>query len=336
MGYEGIRGRTGARAWEVIHIYTGSFTPSPDPTPFYRRLISTRKGGLTTNGIHLLIPASLSNRSGPPQSVSRQCRLLGVSRSTLYYRPLGESAATLELMRRIDELYLKYPFYGSRQMVRHLAREGVAVGRHRVRRLMRLLGLEAIYRKPRTSVANPEHRVYPYLLRGLTIERPNQVWCADITYIPVQGGFLYLVAIMDWASRRVLAWRLSNTMDTEFCLAALAEALESYGIPEIFNTDQGSQFTSIAFTGLLETAGIRCSMDGRGRCMDNVFIERLWRSLKYEAVYLHDLEDGFVAQRVIAQWIGFYNEQRPHSALAGRTPAEAYRDGVAEREEEVA
>ena len=269
-------------------------------------------------------------------SVSRQCRLLSVSRSTLYYRPLGESAATLELMRRIDELYLKYPFYGSRQMVRHLAREGVAVGRHRVRRLMRLLGLEAIYRKPRTSVANPEHRVYPYLLRGLTIERPNQVWCADITYIPVQGGFLYLVAIMDWASRRVLAWRLSNTMDTEFCLAALAEALESYGIPEIFNTDQGSQFTSIAFTGLLETAGIRCSMDGRGRCMDNVFIERLWRSLKYEAVYLHDLEDGFVAQRVIAQWIGFYNEQRPHSALAGRTPAEAYRDGVAEREEEVA
>ena len=178
--------------------------------------------------------------------------------------------------------------------------------------------------------------MYPYLLRGLTIERPNQVWCADITYIPVQGGFLYLVAIMDWASRRVLAWRLSNTMDTEFCLAALAEALESYGIPEIFNTDQGSQFTSIAFTGLLETAGIRCSMDGRGRCMDNVFIERLWRSLKYEAVYLHDLEDGFVAQRVIAQWIGFYNEQRPHSALAGRTPEEAYRDGAAKREEGVA
>ena len=201
---------------------------------------------------------------------------------------------------------------------------------------MRLLGLEAIYRKPRTSVANPEHRVYPYLLRGLTIERPNQVWCADITYIPVQGGFLYLVAIMDWASRRVLAWRLSNTMDTEFCLAALAEALEGYGIPEIFNTDQGSQFTSIAFTGLLETTGIRCSMDGRGRCLDNVFIERLWRSLKYEAVYLHDLEDGFKAQRVIGEWMEFYNEQRPHSALAGRTPAEAYRDGAAKREEGVA
>ena len=231
---------------------------------------------------------------------------------------------------------MEYPFYGSRQMVRHLAREGKRVGRHRVRRLMRLLGLEAIYRKPRTSVANPDHRVYPYLLRGLTIERPNQVWCADISYIPVQGGFLYLVAIMDWASRRVLAWKLSNTMDTEFCLAALAEALEGYGIPEIFNTDQGSQFTSIAFTGQLEATGIRCSMDGRGRWLDNVFIERLWRSLKYEAVYLRDLEDGFEAQRVIDAWMAFYNETRPHSALGGRTPAEAYRDGVVEAEQEVA
>ena len=219
-------------------------------------------------------------------SLSRQCRLLGLNRSALYYTPVGESAENLALMRRIDELYLQYPFYGSRQMARHLAREGVTVGRHRVRRLMKLLGLEAIYRKPRTTVANPEHRVYPYLLRGLTIDQANQVWCADITYIPVQGGFLYLVAIMDWASRRVLAWRLGNTLDTEFCLEALAEALESYGLPEIFNTDQGSQFTSIAFTGMLETTGIRCSMDGRGRCLDNVFIERLWRSLKYEAVYL--------------------------------------------------
>ena len=261
-------------------------------------------------------------------SLSRQCRLLGPNRSALYYTPVGESAENLALMRRIDELYLRYPFYGSRQMARHLAREGVTVGRHRVRRLMKLLGLEAIYRKPRTTVANPEHRVYPYLLRGLTIDQANQVWCADITYIPVQGGFLYLVAIMDWASRRVLAWRLGNTLDTEFCLEALAEALESYGLPEIFNTDQGSQFTSIAFTGMLETTGIRCSMDGRGRCLDNVFIERLWRSLKYEAVYLHELEDGFAAQRVIAEWIGFYNEVRPHSALGGRTPTEAYR-GVA-------
>ena len=269
-------------------------------------------------------------------SVSRQCQLVGLSRSTWYYRAVGESAETLALMQRIDQLYLEYPFYGSRQMMRHLAREGKRVGRHRVRRLMRLLGLEAIYRKPRTSVANPDHRVYPYLLRGLTIERPNQVWCADITYIPVKGGFLYLVAIMDWASRRVLAWRLSNTMDTSFCLAALAEALEGYGIPEIFNTDQGSQFTSIAFTGQLEATGIRCSMDGRGRCLDNVFIERLWRSLKYEAVYLRELEDGFEAQRVIDTWMAFYNETRPHSALAGRTPAEAYRDGVAEQQQEVA
>ena len=207
-------------------------------------------------------------RDRPSLSVIRQCRLLEVSRSTLYYRPAAHSAQTLTLMRRIDELYLRYPFYGSRQMVRHLAREGEAVGRHRVRRLMRLLGLEAIYRKPRTTVANPDHRVYPYLLRGLTIERPNQAWCSDITYIPVRGGFLYLVAIMDWASRRVLAWRLSNTMDTEFCLQALTDALERCGGAEIFNTDQGSQFTSIAFTSALQDAGMRCSMDGRGRCLD--------------------------------------------------------------------
>ena len=275
-------------------------------------------------------------RDHPSLSVSRQCRLLELSRSVLYYQPVGESPETLALMRRIDELYLSYPFYGSRQMMRHLAREGVTVGRHRVRRLMRLLGLEAIYRKPRTTVANPEHRVYPYLLRGLTIERPNHVWCSDITYIPVQGGFLYLVAIMDWASRRVLGWRLSNTMDTEFCLESLTEALGQHGTPEIFNTDQGSQFTSTTFTAALEDAGIRCSMDGRGRCLDNAFIERLWRSLKYEAVYLHELADGFAAQRVIADWIDYYNETRPHSALAGRTPAEAYRDGGTELEKEVA
>ena len=275
-------------------------------------------------------------RDHPSLSVSRQCRLLALSRSALYYQPVGESPETLALMRRIDELYLEYPFYGSRQMMRHLAREGVTVGRHRVRRLMRLLGLEAIYRKPRTTVANPEHRVYPYLLRGLTIERPNHVWCADITYIPVQGGFLYLVAIMDWASRRVLAWRLSNTMDTEFCLQALTEALALHVTPEIFNTDQGSQFTSIAFTAALQDAGIRCSMDGRGRCLDNAFIERLWRSLKYEAVYLHELADGFAAQRVIAEWIEYYNEVRPHSALAGRTPDEAYRGGATDFAQEVA
>ena len=278
----------------------------------------------------------MTERNHPSLSLSGQCRLLALSRSTLYYQPEGHSAETLALMRRIDELYLRYPFYGSRQMVRHLAREGVAVGRHRVRRLMKLLGLEAIYRKPRTTVANPEHRVYPYLLRGLAIERANHVWCADITYIPVQGGFLYLVAVMDWATRRVLAWRLSNTMDTEFCLEALSEALQRYGTPQIFNTDQGSQFTSIAFTAALEDAGIRCSMDGRGRCLDNAFIERLWRSLKYEAVYLHELADGFAAQRLIGDWMTYYNEVRPHSALAGGTPAEAYGDRGRQLQKEVA
>ena len=228
-------------------------------------------------------------------------------------------------MRRIDELFLKYPFYGARQMVRHLRREGVRIGRRRAARLMRLLGLQAVYRAPRTSDRHPEHRVYPYLLRGLGIERANHVWCADITYIPVRRGFLYLVAIMDWASRFVLAWRLSNTLDAGFCTDALDEALAAYGTPEIFNTDQGSQFTSFAFTARLREAGIRISMDGRGRCMDNIFIERLWRSLKYEAVYLHEIADGFTARRVIGEWIGFYNTIRPHSALGGRTPAEAYR-----------
>jgi putative transposase len=263
-------------------------------------------------------------RRHPGPSLSRQCRLLSISRSSFYYAPKGESPDNLALMRRIDELFLKYPFYGSRQMARQLRRDGVRVGRHRVRRLMRLMGLEAIHQAPRTSAPHPAHRIYPYLLRGLTIERPDQVWCADITYIPVQRGFLYLVAIMDWATRHVLAWRLSNTMDAGFCVEALNEALALYAAPEIFNTDQGSQFTSFDFTGTLKDADVAISMDGRGRCMDNIFIERLWRSLKYEAVYLHELTDGFVAQRVIGEWIGFYNTERPHSALAGQTPAEAY------------
>ena len=236
-------------------------------------------------------------------SLSRQCRLLEVSRSSLYYRLKGESAETLGLMRRLDELFLKYPFYGSRQMVRHLRREGVRVGRHRVRRLMRLMGIQAIYQAPRTSKPHPDHRRYPYLLKGLAIERPNQVWCADITYIPVRGGFLYLAAVMDWASRRVLSWRLSNTLDASFCVEALEEALARYGKPEIFNTDQGSQFTS------------------------SDFIERLWRSLKYEAVYLHELRDGLEARRILGEWITFYNAERPHSALGGSTPIEAHREG---------
>jgi putative transposase len=209
-------------------------------------------------------------------------------------------------------------------MVRQLRREGVRIGRHRIRRLMRLMGLEAIYQAPRTSAPHPAHRIYPYLLKGMAIDRPNQVWCADITYIPVQRGFLYLVAIMDWATRKVLAWRLSNTMDVGFCLEALDEAMARYGRPEIFNTDQGSQFTSLDFTGVLKDAGVAISMDGRGRYMDNIFIERLWRSLKYEAVYLHELTDGFKAERVIRDWMDFYNTERPHSSLAGRTPAEAY------------
>ncbi len=260
-------------------------------------------------------------------SLSRQCRLLEISRSSLYYRPKGESAATLALMRRIDELFLLYPFYGSRQMVRHLRREGVRVGRHRVRRLMRLMGIAAIYRAPRTSKPHPEHTVYPYLLRGLSIERPDQVWCSDITYIPVRGGFLYLVAVMDWASRRVLSWRLSNSLDASFCVEALAEALDRYGKPDIFNTDQGSQFTSGDFTGLLKNAKVKISMDGRGRFLDNIFIERLWRSLKYEAVYLHELVDGIEARRVIDGWFAFYSEERPHTALGGRTPAEVH-DGL--------
>jgi putative transposase len=263
-------------------------------------------------------------RDHPALSLSRQCEVLSISRSSYYYAAKSERPENLALMRRIDELFMKYPFYGSRQMVRQLWREGIRIGRHRVRRLMRLMGLAAIYQAPRTSARHPAHRIYPYLLKGMAIDRSNQVWCADITYIPVQRGFLYLVAIMDWATRHVLSWRLSNTMDARFCVEALNEALSRYGKPEIFNTDQGSQFTSVDFTNVLKDAGVAISMDGRGRCMDNIFIERLWRSLKYEAVYLHELTDGFKAERVISEWIDFYNTERPHSALAGRTPAEAY------------
>ena len=268
---------------------------------------------------------AMIRRDHPGLSLSRQCQVLAISRSSFYYAPKGESVENLALMRRIDELFMKYPFYGSRQMVRQLLREGIAMGRHRVRRLMRLMGLEAIYQAPRTSDPHPAHRIYPYLLKGMKIDRSNQVWCADITYIPVQRGFLYLVAIMDWATRHALAWRLSNTMDAGFCVDALKEALDRFGSPDIFNTDQGSQFTSFDFTGVLKDAGVTICMDGRGRCMDNIFIERLWRSLKYETIYLHELTDGFVAERVIDEWIGFYKTERPHSSLDGRTPAEVRR-----------
>src|SRR4051795_5405704 len=228
-------------------------------------------------------------------SIVRQCELVSISRSSFYHQPVGETAENLALMRLIDAQFLETPWYGSRQMARHLRREGHEVGRKRVRRLMGVMGLVPIYQRPRTTVPHPEHRVYPYLLRDLTVERPNQVWCADITYIPMRRGFLYLAAVMDWATRKVLAWRVSNTMEVEFCLEVLEEALARYGRPEIFNTDQGSQFTSPRFTGLLQQAGVRISMDGHGRWMDNVFIERLWRSLKYECVYLHAFETGSVS-----------------------------------------
>ena len=227
-------------------------------------------------------------------------------------------------MRLLDEQFLETPWYGSRQMARHLRRLGHAVGRKRVRRLMARMGLVPIYQRPRTTVPHPEHRIYPYLLRNLVVDRPNQVWCADITYIPMRRGFLYLVAVMDWATRRVLSWRLSNTMDVDFCIAALEEALAEFGQPEIFNSDQGSQFTSPRFTEVLTDAGVRISMDGLGRWMDNVFIERLWRSLKYECVYLHAYETGSELRAGLTGWIGFYNTRRPHSALGGLTPNEAY------------
>jgi putative transposase len=245
----------------------------------------------------------------PRLSIVRQCELVSISRSSFYREPTPESAENLALMRLIDEQFLETPWYGSRQMARHLRRNGWCIGR---------------YQRPKTSEPNSQHKVYPYLLRHLTIEQPNQVWCADVTYIPMRRGFLYLVAIMDWASRKVLAWRLSNTMDAEFCVAALEEAIARFGRPGIFNTDQGSQFTSFAFTNTLSDAGIRISMDGRGRWMDNVFIERLWRSLKYECVFLNAFETGSEARDGIARWIGYYNADRPHSTFDGRTPNEVY------------
>jgi len=269
------------------------------------------------------------DRADRTLSVRRQCALLGVARSGVYRaaKPANDNDAAL--MRRIDELFTAWPFLGSRRMTAMLRADGAPVNRKRVQRLMRLMGIAALGPKPRTSKPAAGHRVYPYLLRGVTIERANHVWAADITYIPIGRGFLYLVAIIDWASRAVLAWRLSNTMDVSFCLAALEEALAKFGKPEIFNTDQGSQFTSAAFTEALTEAGVAISMDGRGRWMDNVFIERLWRSLKYEDVYLKGYADGREALRGIAGWIVFYNERRPHQALADRTPMAVWREAIA-------
>jgi putative transposase len=261
-------------------------------------------------------------------SVVRQCDLLKIARSGLYYKKAGESAINLALMQVIDRAFTDWPFLGVRQMRRYLVSLGYGVGLKRIRRLMRLMGLMPVYQKPKTSLPNLEHTRYPYLLRGLSIDRSNQVWCADITYIPMRKGFLYLVAIMDWHSRKVLSWRLSNTMEVDFCVSALEEALSKYGSPDIFNTDQGSQFTSAAFTNVLRDKGIRISMDGRGRWLDNVFIERLWRSLKYECVYLHAFETGSEARAGIGEWIAFYNRIRPHSSLAEMTPECCYAKGL--------
>lgn len=260
----------------------------------------------------------------PRLSIVQQCKLLEVQRSSYYYRPRGENALNLELMRLIDEQYLETPWYGARQMARELRRQGYGVTRKRIGRLMRLMGISAIYQKPKTSKPHKLHKIYPYLLRGATINRPNQVWCADITYISLRRGFLYLVAIMDWASRKVLSWRLSNTLDADFCVDALEDALARYGKPEIFNTDQGCQFTSEVFTDALKNAEIRISMDGKGRWMDNVMIERLWRSLKYECIYLNAFETGTEVRQGLKYWIDFYNARRPHSRLDDRTPDEAY------------
>src|SRR5262245_56506557 len=253
-------------------------------------------------------------------SIARQCQLLSISRSGFYYQPSGESELNLTLMRLIDEQNMRTPYYGARQMARYLRREGYVVGRKRIRRLMQKMGLCVIYQRPRTTVPAVDHEVYPYLLRDLVIDRPNQVWCADITYIQMRRGFLYLVAIMDWASRKVLAWRLSNTMDTSFCIEALEEALAKYGAPQIFNSDQGSQFTSPRFTRILKEAGIKISMDGKGRWMDNVFIERLWRSLKYECVYLLAFESGAEARKGIGAWLKFYGASVPIRRSPGSRP----------------
>ena len=265
----------------------------------------------------------MADRRHPSLSVVRQCKLLGISRSGLYYQPKGISEEDLDLMKLIDRQYLVTPFYGARKMAAWLKSQGHRVNRKRARRLMHLMSLRAIYRRPRTSQPAPGHKIYPYLLGGMKITRPNQVWAADITYIPMARGFLYLVAIIDWYSRYVLSWRLSNTLDADFCVEALEEALRK-GRPDICNTDQGGQFTSEVFTGILDRHGVRISMDGKGSYNDNLFIERLWRTLKYEEVYLKAYQDGRDARIGLGNYFRFYNTERPHQALGYLTPAEAY------------
>jgi putative transposase len=257
-------------------------------------------------------------------SIARQCRLLDIQRSSFYYKAKPVKAEDLELMRLIDEQYLKAPCWGSRSMRNHLRRLGYKINRKRVQRYMRLMGLEAIYPKPRTSQPHPEHKIYPYLLRNLSIDHPSQVWTADITYIPMNRGFMYLVAVMDWHSRKVLSWRVSNTMEADFCVEAVQEAIRRYGRPEIFNTDQGAQFTSKSFTDLLKDHEIQISMDGRRRVQDNIFIERLWWTLKNHYLYLRSFNNGSELRRGLRYWFRFYNEERSHQSLDNRTPDEVY------------
>ena len=261
-------------------------------------------------------------------SLTRQAAALGISRGSLYYRPRPVSAEDLALMRRIDELHLDYPFAGSRMLKGLLRQEGFRVGRLHVATLMKRMGIQALYRRPNTSKPAPRHKIYPYLLRKLTVTRPNQVWAMDITYIPMARGFVYLVAVVDWFSRKVLAWRLSVTLETEPCLEALKEAIARFGAPEIMNTDQGSQFTSIDFITALKDADIRISMDGKGAWRDNVFVERLWRTIKYEEVYLRAYDSVTAARESLRRYINFYNTRRPHSSLDGRTPDLAYHEAL--------
>ena len=259
-------------------------------------------------------------------SLSQQCKILGLSRSSIYYQKRPIKNEDLELMRLIDEQYLKRPVWGSRSMTTFLRRQGWKINRKRVQRLMRTMGLEGVYPRPKTSKANPEHKIYPYLLRDLIIDRPNQVWATDITYVPMHRGFMYLVAIIDWHSRKVLSWRVSNTMDTDFCVEALGDAIRIHGRPEIFNTDQGSQFTSNIFTGKLEEYGVKISMDGRGRYQDNIFVERLWWTVKYHFLYLHAFNSGAELRYGLKNWFNFYNQERFHQSLDDKTPDEVYYD----------
>lgn len=263
----------------------------------------------------------------PGLSIARQCELLGLNRSTFYLRPATESEENLHLMRLIDEQYLRTPFYGSRRMTAFLQRSGEVVNRKRIRRLMRLMGLEGLHPRPRTTVSEPGARAYPYLLRDRVLTHVDEVWSSDITYVPMRHGFMYLTAVIDWYSRYVLSWRLSNTLEVRFCLEALEEAL-SRGRPEIFNTDQGSQFVSREYTGRLEAAGIAVSRDGRGRALDNVFVERLWRSVKYEDIYIKDYEEVSELESGLEAYFRFYDEERPHQSLDYRTPGEVYRAGL--------